>query len=138
MKMMKTRNIGWGISSEKADEGDKKSPFSGAVRVHGRTFIGVVIAARMQKTATVEWIRTVRIPKYERYMKKRTKVKAHNPDSIRAEEGDVVRIIETRPLSKTKNFVIVEKMGKQKEYAQRKEALTESKAGRVEEENESD
>jgi small subunit ribosomal protein S17 len=39
---------------------------------------------------------------------RRTRVKAHNPESIDAKEGDTVRIAETRPLSKTKNFVVIE------------------------------
>jgi small subunit ribosomal protein S17 len=127
--MMKEKNIGFGISSPKveAKEKDQKSPFSGALKVRGRRFVGVVIAAKMQRTATVEWDRTVKIPKYERYMRKRSRVKAHNPDEIKAQEGDIVEIIETRPLSKTKHFVIVQKMGKQKGFTQKMAALEESK-----------
>ena len=104
------------------------------IGMHGRSFVGTVISARMQKTATVEWERRVDLPKFERYMTKRTRVKAHNPESIRAEEGDLVRIRECRPLSKTKNFMIVEKLGKERGFAQRKEALEEGKK-RVKEED---
>jgi len=82
------------------------------IGTRGRTFIGIVVSAKMQKTVTVEWDRRRYVPKYERYLKARTRVKAHNPDDIDAKEGDVVRITECRPISKTKNFVIVEKLGK--------------------------
>ncbi len=120
------KNIGMGIKG-KATEGDRKSPFSGHVKVRGRIFTGTVISAKMQRTATVEWGRKVKIPKYERYAKKRSRVKAHNPDSISAKEGDVVKIMECRPLSKTKHFVIVQSFGQEKGFAQRMEALQESK-----------
>ena len=74
----------------------------------GRTFTGTVISDKMSKTVTVEWERSKYISKYERYEKRRSKVKAHNPDSINAKEGDIVKIEETRPLSKTKHFVVTE------------------------------
>jgi len=87
---------------------DVKDPFYGQVKVRGRIFTGTVISAKMQKTVTVEWPRRRFIAKYERFEMRRTKVKAHNPESIDAKEGDTVKIVETRPLSKTKNFVVVE------------------------------
>jgi len=74
----------------------------------GRKFIGEVVSDKMSKTVTVQWDRRKYIPKYERYEKRRTKVKAHNPETINAEKGDIVRIEETRPISKTKNFVVSE------------------------------
>ena len=88
----------------------KKSKPEKTVRIstRGRTFKGVVVSSKAQKTVTVSWDRRVFIPKYERYLTKRSKVKAHNPDEISAKEGDVVIIKECRPLSKTKKFVVVE------------------------------
>jgi small subunit ribosomal protein S17 len=77
-----------------------------------RTFTGKVIRDKMSKTVTVEWEGQRYIPKYERYQKTRTRVKAHNPESINAKEGDVVKITETRPLSKTKNFIVTEIVSK--------------------------
>lgn len=76
--------------------------------LRGRTFEGRVVSDKMHKTVTVEWERRKYVPKYERYERRRTKVKAHNPESINAKTGDIVRIVETRPLSKTKNFIVVE------------------------------
>jgi len=75
----------------------------------GRTFTGVVVSDKMSKTVTVEWTRRNYIQKYERYEKRRTRVKAHNPDEIDAVEGDLVTVKETRPLSKTKHFIIIKK-----------------------------
>ena len=82
----------------------------------GRTFTGTVVSAKSQKTVTVEWERRRAIPKYERHEKRRTKIKAHNPESISAEEGDIVVIKECRPISKTKHFIIVEKKNKDVDY----------------------
>lgn len=75
----------------------------------GRTFTGTVISDKMSRTVTVEWTRRHYIPKYERYEKRRTRVKAHNPDDIDAQVGDIVTIKETRPLSKTKHFTVIKK-----------------------------
>lgn len=74
----------------------------------GQEFLGTVVSARMSKTATVSWERRKYVPKYERYEKKRTNIHAHNPESIAAREGDLVRVKQTRPLSKTKHFMIIE------------------------------
>ena len=73
----------------------------------GRTFTGIVVSSKAQKTVTVQWDRRVYIPKYERYLTKRSKVKAHNPD-LDLKEGNTVMIRECRPISKTKKFVVVE------------------------------
>ena len=85
-------------------------------RPRGRTFTGTVVSAKSQKTVTVEWERRRAIQKYERYEKRRTKIRAHNPESINAEEGDVVVIKECRPISKTKHFIIIEKKAKDVDY----------------------
>ena len=126
---MKAKNVGMGIKTPESKKGvqDRKSPFEGNTKLRGRSLVGTVVSAKMQKTATIEFIRKVMIKKYERYTKKRTRIKAHNPESIRAEEGDIVRIVECRPLSKTKNFVIVEKMGKERGFKTKQEALEEGK-----------
>lgn len=99
-----------------------------SVKTHGRTFTGIVVADRMQNTAIVEWQRWKRVPKYERFEKLTTRVKAHNPDDIDAKKGDVVRLVECRPLSKTKHFMIVEKMGHEALFAAKEELMAESKA----------
>ena len=99
-----------------------------SLSLRGRIFVGTVISAKMQKTVTVEWERKHFLKKYERYEKRKSKVKAHNPKSVNAKEGDVVKIMECRPISKTKNFIVVEVMGKEKGFKERMEAEEESKA----------
>ena len=64
----------------------------------------------MRRTVTFELERKVLLRKYNRYEKRRTRIKAHNPDCIGAMPGDAVRIMECRPLSKTKKFVVVGKV----------------------------
>jgi len=90
---------------------DKKCPFHGNLSVKKKSFVGVVVSDKMQRTVTVEWERRSYIQKYERYIKKKTKVHAHNPISINAKEGDTVRIFQTRPIAKTVNFVVTEIIG---------------------------
>ena len=90
--------------------GDKKCPIHGKVSLRGRIFTGKVISAKMHRTITVEWPRLFFIPKYERYEKRRSRVKAHNPACISVKEGDKVKIAECRPLAKTVHFVVIEKL----------------------------
>ena len=79
----------------------------------GRTFIGTVGNYKMQKTATIVWDRKVIVPKYERYETKTSKIKAHVPEEFKdVKEGTKVKVMECRPISKTKKFVIVEVMEK--------------------------
>ena len=69
--------------------------------------VGVVISDKMDKTITVQVDRVSRHPVYNRSIRKATKFKAHD-ESNTAKLGDVVRIQETRPLSKTKRWRLVE------------------------------
>ena len=65
--------------------------------------IGEVVSARMQKTIVVEVTRRVSHPVYKRIINKRKKFYAHDEDGA-AKLGDVVRIIECRPISKLKRW----------------------------------
>ena len=87
---------------------DISCPLHGKLKLRGRTFTGTVIASKMAKTVNVEWPRQIYLSKYERFEKRRSRVKAHVPGCIKVKDGDRVRIAECRPLSKTKNFVVVE------------------------------
>ncbi|MBW2970212.1 30S ribosomal protein S17 [Candidatus Woesearchaeota archaeon] len=107
-----------------------------SIRTRGRTFTGTVVDAKMQKTATVEWPRRKFIRKYERYETSKTSVKAHNPENIDAKEGDIVKVMETRPLSKTKQFIIIEKIGHEKLFETKEELKEESKVVKREKEDE--
>ena len=104
------KNIGIkGINPPKESCNDRNCPFHGDIKVRGRIFRGIVVSDKMTRSVVVEFDRIYKIPKYERYAKKRTRIKAHNPDCIKAKVNDRVVIIETRPISKTKNFVVVMK-----------------------------
>lgn len=89
---------------------DPKCPFHGRIKTHGRTFTGTIIKCDVHRTATVQWQRRYYLPKYERFEIRRTRLHVHNPMCINAKVGDNVKIAETRPLSKTKHFVIIEKL----------------------------
>jgi len=114
---------------------DKKCPHHNSLSTRGRIFTGVVIAEKMQRTAIVEWERRKLIPKYERYEKKRTKIKAHNPLCISAKKGEIVEIMECKPISKTKHFVIIKKAGKERLFAERQEKLAEAKVKQTKKED---
>mgnify|MGYP001576164342 FL=1 len=73
----------------------------------GRILIGKVIKKDVSKTATVSVEHTHFIRKYERYEKRLSRIRVHNPEEMNAQIGDMVRIQETRPISKTKNFMII-------------------------------
>jgi len=70
---------------------------------HRQEKIGVVTSAKMQKTIVVEVRRRVQHPTYKRIITKRSKFMAHDEHS-KAHEGDMVRIVESRPLSKNKRW----------------------------------
>ncbi|MBI4152889.1 30S ribosomal protein S17 [Candidatus Woesearchaeota archaeon] len=93
---------------------DKKCPFHGSVGTKSEEYIGKIIKKDLSRSATIEWSRQHYIPKYERYEQRRSRLRVHNPDCISAEVGDVVQVMKTRPLSKTKNFVIVQKISRAK------------------------
>jgi len=128
------KNIGIKIKLPKKKCNDENCPFHGRLKCRGKVITGTVISTKMQKTVTVEFERQNYIPKYERYEKRRTRIKAHNPECINAKEGDRVKISECRPLSKTKNFVIIESLGKEKGFEERMEALEEGKTRKEEKE----
>ena len=88
-----------------------KCPWHGHLKVRGRMFKGTVVAAKAPLTATVEWNYYNYVQKYERYERRKSSIAAQNPACIDAKVGDEVQIAECRPLSKTKKFVIVEKLG---------------------------
>jgi len=72
-----------------------------------RTVEGRVISNKMLKTVTVLLERQVQHPLYGKIVRRSTKVHAHDEKS-ECKEGDTVRIAECRPLSKTKNWRVVE------------------------------
>ncbi|WP_440764631.1 30S ribosomal protein S17 [Natronorubrum sp. DTA7] len=84
-------------------------PFYGELPVRGQILEGQVVSTDMDKTVVVEREYDVTVPKYDRQMKRRSRVPAHVPGVLEPlSVGDTVKIAETRPLSKTKSHVVVE------------------------------
>ena len=72
-----------------------------------RTVEGRVVSNKMDKTVTVLVERQVKHALYGKYIKRSTKLHAHDADNA-CKEGDVVRVTEIAPMSKTKNWRVVE------------------------------
>lgn len=89
---------------------DLRCPIHGQISIRGRNFVGTITKKIFQKTAHIEFGTTKFDKKYKRYEKGRTKIQAHAPECMQLKMGDVVKIEETRPLSKTKNFVVTQKI----------------------------
>ncbi|MGM0496344.1 MAG: 30S ribosomal protein S17 [Bacteroidota bacterium] len=69
--------------------------------------VGVVVSNKMDKSIVVEVSRRVRHSKYKKFLNRRSTFVAHD-DKDECNEGDTVRIMETRPLSKRKRWRLVE------------------------------
>ena len=72
-----------------------------------KTVEGRVVSNKMNKTVTILVERLVKHALYGKYIRRSTKLHAHDEDNA-CNEGDVVRVTECRPLSKTKNWRVVE------------------------------
>jgi small subunit ribosomal protein S17 len=77
-----------------------------------KTTVGVVTSDKMQKSVVVEVTRLVKHPLYGKYMRRRTKLMAHN--EVGARTGDRVEMVETRPLSKRKSWRVLRVVEKAK------------------------
>jgi small subunit ribosomal protein S17 len=83
------------------------------IRGRRKVSIGRVVSDKMDKTIVVEVERTLRHPLYHRVIRRKNKFKAHDADE-KANIGDRVKIMETRPLSKDKSWRLVEILEKGK------------------------
>lgn len=107
-KQQKTIGIEVPFPKEKCE--DKNCPFHGSLKLRGRIFQGRVISKDTHGSAVIQWERQHYIPKYERYEKRSSKIAVHNPKCLDIQKGDNVKVIETRPISKRKHFVIIQKI----------------------------
>jgi len=78
---------------------------------HIRTLQGRVLSNKMDKSITVAIERKVKHPLYGKYIKRTSKIHAHD-ETNQCNEGDLVSIRECRPLSKTKSWTLVEVISK--------------------------
>ncbi|MFN8266830.1 MAG: 30S ribosomal protein S17 [Chitinophagales bacterium] len=78
-----------------------------------KTRVGVVTSNKMEKTITVAVVRKLKHPKYGKFLKKTKKFHAHD-EKNECNIGDTVKIMETRPMSATKRWRLVEIVEKAK------------------------
>jgi small subunit ribosomal protein S17 len=95
------------------DKGPKNTPANAKTRGRRKMRIGYVVSDKMQKTIVVELEDRMRHPLYGKIIRTTKKVKAHDEDSV-AGIGDRVSLMETRPLSATKRWRLVEILEKAK------------------------
>ena len=90
-----------------AQAGPKHTPRTEKPRARRKTAIGYVVSDKMEKTIVVELESRVKHPKYGKIIRTTKKVKAHD-EAGTAGIGDRVSLMETRPLSATKRWRLVE------------------------------
>ncbi len=73
-----------------------------------KVFTGKIVSTKMKDTAVVLVERYTKHPKYGKFLKRQKKFKAHDVGN-KHKEGEMVSIVETKPISKTKKFIILEK-----------------------------
>ena len=103
-----TENIGINVKSPSKACDDKHCPFHKGLKLRGNIFEGKITKVSSAKTAQVEFPRLHYLHKYERYEKRKTRIHVHSTPCIEIKAGDMVKIMECRPISKMKNFVVIE------------------------------
>ncbi|KKQ46218.1 MAG: 30S ribosomal protein S17 [Candidatus Yanofskybacteria bacterium GW2011_GWC2_37_9] len=78
------------------------------IKNKGTTLKGVVVSDKMKKTVIVSVSRFVKHPLYGKFYKMSKKYKAHDEEN-KYKTGDIVEIVETRPMSRNKHFKVVSK-----------------------------
>ena len=101
-------NIGLNVQAPQKVCTDVNCPFHGTLPVRGQVITGKVVSDRMMGTVVVERNFMHYIRKYKRYEKRSSKLHAHISPFIQVKVGDMVKIAECRPLSKSTTFVVVE------------------------------
>ncbi|NOY59757.1 MAG: 30S ribosomal protein S17 [Calditrichaeota bacterium] len=76
-------------------------------RAHRKVKVGVVSSDKMDKSRVIQVQRNIKHPLYKKYVRKTTKFMAHDENND-SHVGDVVKIMETRPLSKSKRWRLIE------------------------------
>jgi len=106
--MANARDIGIDVQAPQGECADPHCPFHGGFPVRGQIIEGQVVSTKMEDSARVQREFTYYIPKYERFEKRTSRYTVHAPSCLEVKVGDRVKIMECRPIAKTKSFVIVE------------------------------
>lgn len=103
-------------NKDKVSCADKQCPFHGNLKTRGRSFDGYV-TRKFPRRVCIEFERTIYVKKYERYMKKKTRIHARLPDCLKDDIniGDYIELRECRPLSKIIHFCAVRKIRSREE-----------------------
>jgi len=88
----------------------------GDARGTRRTITGTVTSDKMDKTVVVTVVRRVRDRRFHKFITRRVKYKAHDEHNT-CEVGDLVELVEARPMSKTKRWRVIRTLAKSKEVA---------------------
>jgi small subunit ribosomal protein S17 len=107
----RARDIGLDVRAPRTRCDDRHCPFHGRLSLRGQVLEGTVVSVAMQRTAVIERTLLHYVPKFERYEKRRRRYLAHSPPCLNISVGHQVRIAETRPLSKTVSFCVIEDLG---------------------------
>ena len=111
---MSVRNIGIpGVNSPTTREcSDKDCPFHGTTRIRGKITQGVVVNKKSKNTVIIRQDYVQFIKKYQRYERRNTRLACHLPECLihEIELGDLVRVGESRKLSKSKAFIVLGKI----------------------------
>ena len=110
-KAAPARDIGIDVPAPETSCEDPCCPFHGELPVRGQIINGIVASTSMQKSAVVAREYRYYLKKYERYEKRTSRYIVHSPECLGVEIGDMVKIMECRPISKNKRFVIVRRGG---------------------------
>jgi small subunit ribosomal protein S17 len=111
-----SRNIGIpGVVPPKAkaeDCNDESCPFHGEIRIRGKITQGVIVSMRSKNTAIIRRDYVQFVKKYQRYERRNTRLACHLPECLthEIEIGDLVRVGESRKISKTKAFIVLDKI----------------------------
>jgi small subunit ribosomal protein S17 len=90
---------------------DKHCPKHANLSVRGSEMEGIVVSTKPKRTAIIEVHFVKFVPKYERYERRKSRISVHLPSCMDVKTGDKVKIAECRKISKTKAWVIIEKLG---------------------------
>jgi small subunit ribosomal protein S17 len=102
------RDIGVpGVEPPKKTCTDPNCPFHGSLPVRGRLMQGIVTSTKMHNAVTYRQDYLSLVAKYSRYERRRSNKHAHLPPCIEVNEGDIVRVAECRPISKTVKGVVI-------------------------------
>lgn len=111
---MSVRNIGIpGVEAPKEREcSDQFCPFHGSTRIRGKVTKGVVVSKTSRNTVIIRQDYVQFIKKFQRYERRNSRLACHLPECLRndIELGDLVRVGESRKISKTKAFIVLDKI----------------------------